>query len=794
MTEAERIKIALAGNPNCGKTTIFNNITGAKQHVGNYPGVTVEKKEGHCTVDGKELLFIDLPGTYSLTARSLDEVVARNVIINDKPDIIVNVLDASNLERNLYLAAQIIELGCPVVVALNMMDIAQRMGIEIDLKKLGEKLGAVVVPLIGSKNIGTKELLQTLASMPQQEKRENAVIDYGSAVEPYIARMTDALKESGSIHYPLRWLAVKLLENDSDVIGKVKAVDGTETMLALADSMRSELQQTVDLDFYFAQCRHQFAVDAFNGAIVESGSTDSLSDRIDAVLTNRWLGLPIFFVLMWVMFNAVINLGAYPQGWLESGFGVLGDYFGEIIADEQLRSLVVDGVIGGVGAVISFVPLIVLLYLFIGLLEDSGYMARAAFLIDRIMRTFGLHGKSFIPMILGFGCNVPGIMAARTLDNEKDRMVTILASPFMSCGARLPVYTLFIAAFFGATGYGGTVLFGLYVLGIVVAILVAIILRKTVFSGEQEPFVMEMPPYHVPTLRGVLMHMWERSILYLKKAGTIILGASILVWFLTAYPMDVDYTKDYDAARASVTAQAERDTAALLTTYGLTATDEDGELQTMLDEMTAAAEDEKAAAEEEQDVESVADAEALQQKSPYPEAFAALAAENPVAYEKALPLFTIQQDADEAIAVLDEEETSEKLSQSYAARLGHFIEPVIAPLGFDWKIGVGLVACTAAKEVMVSTLATIYSVEADDAHQASLVTYLANDSSFNPAIALSLMVFSLLYMPCIAALAVIKRETNSWKWMGFSAGLGLALAYGLSFITYHLALLAGLGA
>ena len=507
MTEAGRIKIALAGNPNCGKTTIFNNITGAKQHVGNYPGVTVEKKEGHCTVDGKELLFIDLPGTYSLTARSLDEVVARNVIINDKPDIIVNVLDASNLERNLYLAAQIIELGCPVVVALNMMDIAQRMGIEIDLKKLGEKLGAVVVPLIGSKNIGTKELLQTLASMPQQEKRENAVIDYGSAVEPYIARMTDALKESGSIHYPLRWLAVKLLENDSDVIGKVKAVDGTETMLALADSMRSELQQTVDLDFYFAQCRHQFAVDAFNGAIVESGSPDSLSDRIDAVLTNRWLGLPIFFVLMWVMFNAVINLGAYPQGWLESGFGVLGDYFGEIIADEQLRSLVVDGVIGGVGAVISFVPLIVLLYLFIGLLEDSGYMARAAFLIDRIMRAFGLHGKSFIPMILGFGCNVPGIMAARTLDNEKDRMVTILASPFMSCGARLPVYTLFIAAFFGATGYGGTVLFGLYVLGIVVAILVAIILRKTVFSGEQEPFVMEMPPYHVPTLRGVLMHM-----------------------------------------------------------------------------------------------------------------------------------------------------------------------------------------------------------------------------------------------------------------------------------------------
>ena len=791
MEDAEKIKIALAGNPNCGKTTIFNNITGAKQHVGNYPGVTVEKKEGHCTFDGKELLFVDLPGTYSLTARSLDEVVARNVIINEKPDIIVNVLDASNLERNLYLAAQLVELGRPMVVALNMMDIAERMGVKIDLKKLGQQLGAVVVPLVGSKNIGTKELLEVVSHAENTKNLVNAQVDYGAEVEPSIRELTDAIEKTGIINYPIRWLAIKLLENDVDVVAKVKAMDGTQHILELAAKMRDMLKDKVDLDFYFAQCRHQFAVKAFNASIINAGTPDPLSNKIDKVLTNRYLGIPIFLALMWVMFTAVIDLGAYPQDWLDTGFGMLGDWLGDVIQDEQLKSLVVDGIIGGVGSVLSFVPLIVLLYFFISLLEDTGYMARAAFLIDRIMRALGLHGKSFIPMILGFGCNVPGIMAARTLDNEKDRLVTIIACPFISCGARLPVYTLLIAAFFGASGYGGTVLFGMYLLGIIVAVLVAIVLRKTIYKGEIEPFVMEMPPYHVPTVKGVLMHMWERTVLYIKKAGTFILGASIIVWFLTAYPMDVQYSQDFDAARDQVTQTMETEQNTIMQSYGIAGMDADSEVKDMYDSMVAAADaEEEAPAEDEE----AAPAEGAAEEPAYPAAFEELQTKNPTVYAQALPLFDAKVKADDETKALDDQESSEKLSQSYAASIGHFLEPVIAPLGFDWKIGVGIVACSAAKEVMVSTLATIYSVEADADDEGNLVDYLANDPSFNPAVALSLMVFCLLYMPCVAAMAVIKRETNSWKVLLGVNGLTLVLSYVLAFVAYHLALMAGLGA
>lgn len=810
MENAAKIKIALAGNPNCGKTTIFNNITGAKQHVGNYPGVTVEKKEGHRTFNGKDLLFVDLPGTYSLTARSLDEVVARNVIINEKPDIIVNVLDASNLERNLYLAAQLVELGRPMVIALNMMDIADRMGIKIDLKKLGKQLGAVVVPLVGSKNIGTKELLDAISGT-QTQNLVNAKVDYGPDVEPAIANLTDAIEKMGIIKYPVRWLAVKLLENDSDAIAKVRAMEGTNSILALASTLRDSLANKIDLDFYFAQCRYQFATDAFNKSIINVGSSDSLSDKIDSVLTHRYLGIPIFLALMWLMFVVVINVGAYPQGWLDTGFSMLGDWCSDVIEDDQLRSLVVDGVIGGVGSVLSFVPLIVLLYLFISLLEDTGYMARAAFLIDRAMRALGLHGKSFIPMILGFGCNVPGIMAARTLDNEKDRLVTILACPFMSCGARLPVYTLLIAAFFGASGHGGTVLFGVYLLGIIISVCVALVLRHTTFKGEQEPFVMEMPPYHIPTLKGVLMHMWERTVLYLKKAGTFILGASILVWFLTAYPMDVDYSQDFDAAKDQVTAEMEQKQADILQSYGLSAIEDNDELNTMYESMVAAADE--AADEEDEDeadtgnalnpaaaLSSVEDQVKNSEEEDnlfmgkYPQSFADLQEQNPAVFAQALPLFDAKANADDESSKLDDQQTAEKLQQSYAARLGKFVEPVIAPLGFDWKIGVGLIACTAAKEVMVSTLGTIYSVGGDDTHESGIVAYLRDDPDFNQAVALSLMVFTLLYMPCVAAMAVIKRETGSWKMLLACDAMCLVLSYVLAFITYHLALMAGLGA
>ena len=515
---------------------------------------------------------------------------------------------------------------------------------------------------------------------------------------------------------------------------------------------------------------------------------------------------------MWLMFVVVINVGAYPQGWLDTGFSMLGDWCSDVIEDDQLRSLVVDGVIGGVGSVLSFVPLIVLLYLFISLLEDTGYMARAAFLIDRAMRALGLHGKSFIPMILGFGCNVPGIMAARTLDNEKDRLVTILACPFMSCGARLPVYTLLIAAFFGASGHGGTVLFGIYLLGIVISICVALVLRHTTFKGEQEPFVMEMPPYHIPTLKGVLMHMWERTVLYLKKAGTFILGASVLVWFLTAYPVDVDYSQDFDAAKDQVTAEMEQKQSDILQSYGLSAIEDNDALNEMYESMVAAADEAADEADEneadtgnslnpaaalssvEDQVKDSENAEDNLFMGKYPQGFADLQEQNPAVFAQALPLFDAKADADDETSKLEDQQNAEKLEQSYAARLGHFVEPVIAPLGFDWKIGVGLIACTAAKEVMVSTLGTIYSVGGDDTHESGLVAYLRDDPDFNQAVALSLMVFVLLYMPCVAAMAVIKRETGSWKMLLASNGMCLVLSYVLAFVTYHLALMAGLGA
>uniref|UniRef100_UPI0026EFEEF3 ferrous iron transport protein B n=1 Tax=Veillonella infantium TaxID=1911679 RepID=UPI0026EFEEF3 len=532
MAENGQIRIALAGNPNCGKTTMFNNITGAKQHVGNYAGVTVEKKEGYTKFDGHDLLFIDLPGTYSLTARSLDELVARNVIVNDNPDVIVNVLDASNLERNLYLAAQLLELEKPMVIALNMSDVAEDMGIKYDLKKMAEMTGATIVSTVGRTNIGTKDLLAATISVAASQKAPGVTINYGDLLEGKISELVEELKQAGTVTYPLRWIAVKLLEKDADVIGKVMRFDNTEAVIQKAEAIREEIKDQVDLDVVFQEYRHRFAVEVYNTCLTQAPTQlETRSDRYDKILTHRILGLPIFMVVMWLLFNFVNTVGAIPQGWIEDGFTALQAWVITVIPEGQLQSLISDGIIAGVGAVLSFVPLILLLFLGISFLEDTGYMARAAFVIDRVMRACGLHGKSFIPLLLGFGCSVPSVMGARILDNYKDRMVTILITPFMSCSARLPVYTLFAAAFFPPE-WAGTVVFGVYALGIVFGIVFAKIFRKYLFAGEAEPFVMELPPYHLPTLKATLTHMFERGIMYLKKAGTFILAASILVWFI----------------------------------------------------------------------------------------------------------------------------------------------------------------------------------------------------------------------------------------------------------------------
>ena len=695
--------VALAGNPNSGKTTIFNNITGARQHVGNYAGVTVERREGFRRFQGQDLLLVDLPGTYSLTANSLDEIVARNVIIDEKPDLIVNILDASNLERNLYLALQLLELERPLVLALNMTDMAEKAGIRINSDVLRTRLGVPVVKLIGNRNQGTEELLQTVVESSKRTIYRPFSIDYGAKIEAAIVEVTEALQNLTHVKFPIRWLAVKLLENDTEVQASLLKIEGGSAVAAIVARVRNKTAVLLgeELEIAMAEARYRVVADIVAEFVDSSGRQEqTVSDRIDRVLTHRVLGLPLFFGIMWLLFNVVFTVGEIPQGWIEDAVKWFSDLVSANLAEGELRSLLVDGIIGGVGSVLTFLPSILLLFFGIALLEDTGYMARAAFVMDRVMRAVGLHGKSFIPLLLGFGCSVPAVMGARTLENKSDRMVTILVSPLMSCSARLPVYTLLIAAFF-SENVAGSVLFSIYFLGISLAILMALVFRKWMFPGASEPFIMEMPPYHLPTLRSIAIHMWERSILYLKKAGTLILAASILIWFITNYPANVEYSKDYDAAKVQITEQ--------------------------YDEVAAK------------------------------------------------PL----------LAQLDQEQAGEKLALSYAGQFGHFIEPVIKPLGFDWKMGVGLVSAVAAKEVLVSTLATIYHVGDAEEDSQSLQEALAADAAFSPLVAFSLMVFTLIYSPCLAVLAVVRRETNSWKWPAFSFVYSTTLAWIMSFVVYQ---------
>ena len=788
MAENGQIRIALAGNPNCGKTTMFNNITGAKQHVGNYAGVTVEKKEGYKKFDGHDLLFIDLPGTYSLTARSLDELVARNVIVNDNPDVIVNVLDASNLERNLYLAAQLLELEKPMVIALNMSDVAEDMGIKYDLKKMAEMTGATIVSTVGRTNIGTNELLAATVSVAASQKAPGVTINYGDLLEGKISELVEELKQAGTVTYPLRWVAVKLLEKDADVIGKVMRFENTEAVIEKAKAIREEIKDQVDLDVIFQEYRHRFAVEVYNTCLTQAPTQlETRSDRYDKILTHRILGLPIFMVVMWLLFNFVNTVGAIPQGWIEDGFTALQAWVVTVIPEGQLQSLISDGIIAGVGAVLSFVPLILLLFLGISFLEDTGYMARAAFVIDRVMRACGLHGKSFIPLLLGFGCSVPSVMGARILDNYKDRMVTILITPFMSCSARLPVYTLFAAAFFPPE-WAGTVVFGVYALGIVFGIVFAKIFRKYLFAGEAEPFVMELPPYHLPTLKATLTHMFERGIMYLKKAGTFILAASILVWFITTYPMDVEYSKDYDALHDQVAQTYEMKDAETLAHFGIATDEQKDQVNEIVDNMKSTVADATTQAE---DAGEAAPEIEVEDDSEAPELFNDIKDQNEQLFPVAWAMYKNSVNLDDENQKIDEQKNSEKLEQSYAAMFGKAINPVLKPLGFDWKIGVSLVAGLAAKEVVVSTLGTIYAVGGDTDHPQALTDYLQNDPHFTPLIALTLMLFILIYPPCIAALAVIKRETGSWKWMLFMFCYENAFAWIACFIFYNIGLALG---
>lgn len=716
-SDKQEFTIALAGNPNSGKTTLFNNLTGANQHVGNYPGVTVEKKEGFSYFDNHKFKLVDLPGTYSLSAFSIEEIIARNYIIKEKPDVVINVIDATNIERNLYLTTQIIELGIPIIIALNMSDMTAARGIQIDSNLLSQLLGVPIVATVGPKRKGMNNLLRTAVETALNGKENNPIeINYGKEFETELEQIEKSLENysSPANGYRSRWLALKLLENDKEVLSHFeKNVTDREFFDKLKESRNNiETFYGDETAAVVSDRRYAYISGACTEAITLTGThRHDISDKIDMALIHPVLGLPIFGFLIWLMFNLTFTLGEYPMNWIEGGITKLSGFLHSALPGGLLNSLIVDGIVGGVGGVIVFLPNIMLLFLCIALLEDSGYMARAAFIMDRIMHKIGLHGKSFIPMIIGFGCSVPAYMSTRILEDKTDRLVTLHVTNFMSCGARLPVYILICGAFWPENA--GNVVFSIYVLGIVIAVAMIKILRTFRFKGMSAPFIMELPPYRVPTLRSLFIHMWERSWLYLRKAGTIILGISIIMWFLMTFPKTDTFSNDYD----SLAQQAiEQHTSGALT----------------------------------------------------------------------------GDELESAIANFENSKASEQLAGSFAGTIGKSIEPVIAPLGFDWRLGIALVSCFAAKEVVVSTMGTIYGVGEAGEESSSLRQKLAHDPAYSKLIAYAFVVFILLYTPCMAALAVFHRESGSWKELFYQIIYTLSLAYGLSLIIYQGGKLLGL--
>ncbi|WP_297898494.1 ferrous iron transport protein B [Methanobrevibacter sp.] len=538
------IKVGLAGNPNVGKTTLFNQLTGLRQHVGNWPGKTVEKAEGHLNFNDSRIDVIDLPGNYALSAHSIEEIVSRDFIVDESSDVIVNVIDATNIERNLYLTTQMMELGANLVIALNMNKFARKRDYNIDITELSELLGIPVVEIEARDNTGKDELLKAVQEAVKNPIDSSKKLVYGKELNEHLDDLKTLIEKNKELmDVPSSWTAIKLLENDDIIIEKVKSSSNFIEIFNEVEKVKKHFQDVFNetTEEVIANYRYSF----IDGLVKESITKpeiekQSLTEKIDRVVTNRFLGLPIFLIIMWAIFQITFTVGAPFQDLIDAGFVMLGDGIIAVLGETWLSSLLVNGIIGGVGGVLVFLPVIFLMFLMISILEDSGYLARAAFVMDKLMhKLVGLHGKAFIPMILGFGCGVPGIMATRTMEHERDRILTMMIIPFMSCTARLPVYALFVAAFF--TAFQGEVIFSLYLLGIAVAIIVAAILKRTTFKGITSPFVMELPSYKLPSVKGVLIHTWEKGYGFIKKAGTIILAASIIVWILSSLPMGVDY-------------------------------------------------------------------------------------------------------------------------------------------------------------------------------------------------------------------------------------------------------------
>lgn len=723
---AKEITIALAGNPNSGKTTIFNNLTGARQKVGNWPGVTVEKKEGTATYDGYTIRVVDLPGTYSLTAYSQEEIIARNFILEEKPDLVVDVIDGANLERNLYLAAQLIDLGVKLIFALNMVDLAQSRGQIIDHEHLSLLMGVPFIPTVGTKGRGTRELLEAIVKVAEDKESiaRHIHINYGKELEEEIAKLQGVILTTGLIadeHYA-RWLGIKLLENDEEVGKEIDKKSGATSILNQREQSKARLQRRLgdDPEALIADCRYGFIHGALKETLRQTRKDRRyLSDQVDMVLTNRLLGFPIFIFFIWAMFQLTFTIGKYPTTWIDAGVKSLAHFVSGLMGKGLLASLAVDGIINGVGGVALFLPNIFILFFCIALFEDTGYMARCAFIMDKVMHTLGLHGKSFIPMIMGFGCNVPAIMATRVLESRKDRILTILIIPLISCSARLPVYVLIAGALFGARA--GNVIFSLYIIGIALSIIMGQIFKRTFFRGEIAPFVLELPPYRLPTLKGIVLHMWERGSIFIKKMGGVILLGSIVVWALSSFPRGVDYSRDYT-----------------------------GEERRIQEECTIA----------------------IQGAAP----------------EKAALL---AKERDQKIAVVENLRKREFQEKSYLGRLGKTMTPVLRPLGFDWRAGVALLTGFVAKEIVVSTFGVLY--QAKEGAEAGETLSAAIQQGMTPLIGYAFMVFVLIYTPCLATVAAIRRETGSWKWTAFAVGYALCLAWCLAFIIYQGGMLLGLG-
>ncbi|MDY0325390.1 MAG: ferrous iron transport protein B [Candidatus Cloacimonadaceae bacterium] len=732
--------IALAGNPNAGKTTLFNALTGARQHVGNYPGVTVEKKEGTYIGNGHQVHIVDLPGTYSLTAYSLEEVVARDYLVNDKPAAIINIVDASNLERNLYLTVQFLELGIPVCIALNMMDVAKSRGIQIDSAKLTALMGPPAIPTVARTGSGKEALIATAMDIAAgNDRQEPLQISYGDDVDRVLQELTGLIEQHRFLTdtYPPRWIALKYIENDEQILELGRKIDSgfSGRIEARVERLADHLDETLKTypEAMIADHRYGYIKSILKqGVISFAHARDRLyiSDRIDQVVTNRFVGPLIMAAVVLLLYHFTFAYSKVPVSWCESFFEWTGGRVDAVLPDGLLKSLIISGVIDGVGGVLGFVPLIMFMFFGISLLEDSGYLARVAFMLDRVFRMFGLHGSSVMPFIvsggIAGGCAVPGIMAARTLKSRRERLATLLTVPFMNCGAKLPVFALLVAAFFAENE--ALFMFMITVVAWSGALLVAKFLRITVIRGESTPFVLELPPYRLPTFKGLLIHTGERTWQYIRKAGTVILAISIVLWAMMTFP---GLPEKQSAIFDSAITQAREGVA----TQVLLELDQAG---------------------------------------------------------GGVPLSPEANALKNRLFAIESQQAETALKYSIAGRIGIALETVSQWAGFNWRTNIALVGGFAAKEIIVATLGTAYSLGAVDPEGTkSLSEKLSTATDWRPLVALSLVIFVMFYSPCFVSVVCIAKEAGSWKWAFFSMAFNTCLAFLLAVLIFQIGSMLG---